>query len=344
MFFSRCSRASQYLRPFRSQSFGTMQAIQVSKFGDASALELKEIDIPTPGPNQYLVKVEACGVNPVDTYIRSGVYPKLPTLPYTPGKDAAGVVAAAGADCKGLKVGDRVYAFGAATGSYAQYTLVNDTNLFPLPECVSFAQGACLGTPGFTAYRALFHRGAAVAGDTVLVHGASGGVGLFAVQMAAAAGMTVVGTASTPQGRDAIRNAGAAAVFNHREDNYIEQIRTAYPNGFNVCLEMLASTNLGIDLTLMAMGGRVAIIGSRGTVEINPRDMMSKELDVKGVMLLASTAEDLAQAARYMNAGLENGHLLPVVSLELPLKEAPAAHKEIIDRSHFNVGNIVLLP
>ena len=191
-------------RPFGTSlgrdAVANVQATVVSSFGDPSVLETGTISIAEPSPKQCIIKVHACGVNPVDTYIRSGVYPKLPSLPFTPGKDASGVVHSIGSDVKNVAVGDRVYIFGALTGSYAQYTLCGEENIFHLPANVSFEKGACLGTPAFTAFRALFDKARGRPGDLVFVHGATGGVGLIAVQLARASGMRVVGTAGSESG------------------------------------------------------------------------------------------------------------------------------------------------
>lgn len=138
--------------------------------------------------------------------------------------------------------------------------------------------------------------------------------------------------------------AGAVEVFNHRDPNYIEEIQAKYPQGFDLCIEMLASTNLGIDLTLMSHNGRVVCVGSRGPVNINPRDIMSKELQVSGVMLFASSPADLHRSSSFVDTLLRNGQLNPIASLILPLENAAEAHLEVIRRNRITVGNIVLLP
>lgn len=142
----------------------------------------------------------------------------------------------------------------------------------------------------------------------------------------------------------AVKNAGAEIVFNHTTSGYMEAIKSQFSGGFDICIEMLASSNLGKDLPLMGPNGRVAIVGSRGAVEINPRDLMSKELEVHGVALLQSTPKDMKRAAAFVNACLEQGNLDPVVSLSLPLEKASEAHVEVIARSKVQVGNIVLIP
>src|SRR5262249_11024688 len=153
-----------------------------------------------PGPAQVVVRIHAAGVNPVETYIRAGVYPRKPELPYTPGTDGAGVVLLTGKDVSRFKPGDRVYVAQPLTGTYAEQTLCEESSVFPLPAHMSFAQGAAVHIPYATAFRALFDRAAAQGGETVLIHGASGGVGIAAVQLARAAGLRVVGTAGSERG------------------------------------------------------------------------------------------------------------------------------------------------
>ena len=164
-------------------------------------LKLEEIPGAPPGQGQVLVRNHAVGVNPVDTYLRSNTDNRGPKLPYTPGSDAAGVIEAVGAGVTAVKAGDRVYVGGTLTGAYAEQSLCSEAQVHPLPANVTFAQGAAMNVPYATAYHALINRGHGAAGETVLVHGASGGVGIAAVQIARARGMTVIGTAGTARGR-----------------------------------------------------------------------------------------------------------------------------------------------
>src|SRR5690242_14970623 len=154
-----------------------MKAIRVNAFGGPEVLRLQDMPTPKPGPSEVLVRIHATGVNPVETYIRAGTYARLPELPYTPGNDGAGAVEQVGSDVTEFKPGDRVYTAGSISGTYAEFALCKKQQLHPLPANVSFAQGAAMGTPYATAYRGLFQRGHAKPGETVLVHGASGGVG-----------------------------------------------------------------------------------------------------------------------------------------------------------------------
>ncbi|HEX4645427.1 MAG TPA: NADPH:quinone reductase [Verrucomicrobiae bacterium] len=320
-----------------------MKAIRVHKFGDPEELRFEEVPPPQPAPGQVLVRVHAAGVNPVDTYIRSGAYAAKPALPYTPGKDAAGLVETVGSEVHDFKPGDRVYVGDSLTGTYAEFTLCEPSQVHPLPEKISFAQGAGINVPYATAYRALFQRARAVAGEIVLVHGASGGVGIASVQLARAAGLTVIGTGGTEPGRRLVADQGAHHVLDHRHPDYLKQILdlTGF-RGVDVILEMASHVNLGKDLTLLAQGGRVAVIGSRGPVEINPRDSMARDAAILGVMLYNATPREMAGIHAALGAGLENGTLRPVVGKEFPLAEAAQAHQAVLEPGAY--GKIVLVP
>ncbi|HTE20407.1 MAG TPA: NADPH:quinone reductase, partial [Armatimonadota bacterium] len=193
-----------------------MKAIQVREFGEPSVMMLAEVPDPRPGVGEVVVRIGACGVNPVDTYIRSGAYARKPPLPYTPGTDAAGVVAAVGEGVSSVSIGERVYTSGTLSGTYAELALCTAAQVHPLPEDVSFAQGAAVNVPYATAYRALFQKAHAQPGESVLVHGASGGVGVAAVQLARAHGLTVIGTGGTEEGRRMVEEQGAHHVLDHR--------------------------------------------------------------------------------------------------------------------------------
>jgi len=319
-----------------------MKAIRVHAFGGPEVLQLEEVPKPVAGAGQILVRIHAAGINPVDTYIRSGAYPVKPPLPFTPGNDAAGVVEMVGDGVKGFKPGDRVYVGGSLTGTYAEYALCETARVHPLPDKVTFAQGAAVNTPYATAYRALFQRAKGIAGETVLVHGATGGVGIASVQLARAAGMTIIGTGGTDAGRKLVAEQGAQHVVDHRAPEYLKQILDLTGGrGVDVILEMAAHTNLGKDLTLLAKGGRVSIIGSRGPVEINPRDAMARDAIILGVQGSNATEKEVASVHAALVAGLENGSLRPVVGKELPLPEAAQGHKAVMEPGAF--GKIVLI-
>jgi NADPH:quinone reductase len=319
-----------------------MKAIQVHQFGGPEVLELREIPTPKPGPGQILVRVHASGVNPYDTYMRNGTYAVKPSLPYTPGSDAAGTVEAVGGGVKKVKPSDRVYTAKTLTGAYAEYALADESQVYPLPGKTSFAQGAGLWVPYGTAYTALHHHAKAHAGETLLVHGASGGVGIAAVQLARAQGLIVIGTAGTQRGLDLVRKEGVHYAFDHSKTGYADEIlKVTGGRGLDVILEMLANVNLATDLRLLAPRGRVIVIGNRGEITINPRELMARRASVRGFTLWAATEAECAEIHAAVAAGLENGTLRPIVGKELPLKDAAAAHQQVMAPGAF--GKIVLV-
>jgi NADPH2:quinone reductase len=320
-----------------------MKAIVVHEFGAAEVMKLEEVPTPNPSAGQVLVRIHAAGVNPYDTYMRAGTYAIKPPLPYTPGSDGGGLVEAVGEGVTKVRPGDRVYVAKTITGAYAQYALTLESQVHALPEKISFAQGAGVYVPFGTAHLALCQFGAARAGETVLIHGASGGVGTAAVQMARAAGLRVFGTAGTEKGRELVRREGAHEVFDHTKAGYQDEILAASDGkGVNLIIEMLANVNLGHDLKLLALNGRVIVIGSRGDVTISPRDLMMRRGTVRALTLWAATEEEQVEIHAALFAGMENGTLRPIVGKELPLAEAVRAHKEILEPGAF--GKIVLVP
>jgi NADPH2:quinone reductase len=319
-----------------------VKAIRVHEFGGPETLRWEEVPDPQAGPGQVVITVAAVGVNPVDTYIRSGGYGKRP-LPYTPGSDAAGTVETVGEGVAGFRPGDRVYLAGTITGAYAEKTLCNASQVCPLPGRLSFAQGAGVHVPYYTALYGLDHRAKARPGETVLVHGASGGVGLAAVQLARAAGLIVIGTAGSEVGRTLVAKQGAHHVFDHGKDGYLDEIKTVTEGkGINIILEMLANINLAEDLSILAQKGRVVVIGSRGPIEIDPRQTMVKDSSILGMSLANASESDLKQLHAALGAGLANGTLTPIISQEIPLAEAPRAHHAIMEPGAR--GKIVLIP
>jgi NADPH:quinone reductase len=320
-----------------------MKAIRVHEFGDPSMMRLEDVPDPRAAAEQIVVRIRAAGVNPVDSYIRSGTYSLKPALPYTPGFDAAGTVEAVGQGAAGFAPGDRVYLAGSLTGTYAEKALCEGSTVFPLPPHVSFPQGAAVHVPYATAYRALFQRAQARAGETVLVHGASGGVGIAAVQLARAAGLRVVGTAGSARGMELAAAEGAHEVLNHSAPDHFEKaLALTAGRGYDVIVEMLANVNLGRDLTILAPGGRASVVGSRGTVEINPRDIMGRNASILGMSLMNVSPEEIRTIHAALAAGLENKTLRPVIREELPLAEAPRAHADIMQPDAH--GKIVLIP
>jgi len=323
-----------------------MKAIRVHEFGGPDVLRLEEVPDPVAGPGQVLIRIRAVGVNPVDTYMRSGAYARRPTLPYVPGSDAAGAVEAVGPGVTGVQVGQRVYignTVAGPLGAYAGCALCTAAQVHPLPDRVTFAQGAAVNVPYATAHQALFFRAHALPAETVLVHGASGGVGVAAVHLARAHGCVVIGTAGSDRGLDLVRREGAHHVLDHRKPDYLAELSTLTGGrGVDVIVEMLANVNLAKDLTVLAPRGRVVVVGSRGTIEIDPRQAMARDAAIVGMLLFNATERELAAAHAAIGAGLANGTITPAVGREMPLGDAPRAHEAVMAPGAY--GKIVLIP
>jgi NADPH2:quinone reductase len=313
-----------------------MKAIQMSSFGEPEVLKLVEVEEPSPVENEVRVKLYFAGVNPAEAYIRAGGYAFFnPEFPYIPGFDGAGVVDEVGPGVTRHKIGDRVFVASILakrkTGTYAEKVVCDVTAVYKLPETVSFEQGAALGIPVTAAYRALFHRGHLQPGETVLVHGASGGVGILAVQLAKYAGAQVIGTAGTEESMELVRESGADAVLNHNQSGYLEAI-SSFTNGagVDVIIEMLANVNLEEDLKYLNKYGRVVVVGNRGSLDFNPRLTMAKEADILGMAVWNAPVEEYNQSLAAVEAALKNGGLQPLVGTMLPLEEAAKAQTQIL--------------
>ncbi len=324
-----------------------MQAIQAHSFGGPEVLQLDEIDDPVPGPGEIVIDVRAAGVNPADTYMRTGTYAIVPDLPYTPGGDAGGVVSAVGAGVEALAVGDPVFVSTGLsfdlTGCYAEKVKRKADEVLPLPANVTFAQAAAFGVSYTTAHYALFERGRAVPGETVFIHGASGSVGTSAIQLAKRAGLKVVGSGGTEKGLALIKSEGADLAVNHTSDGYLDEVkRFAGGQGPELILEMLANVNLAADMDLAAKFGRIVVIGNRGEITVNPRVAMMKELDIRGVALWNATRDQMRPIMADILAGVADGAIRPVIGREMPLSDAAAAHVAVLEPGAH--GKIVLVP
>jgi NADPH2:quinone reductase len=317
-----------------------MKAICVHRFGGPEELRLEDVHNPVAAGGQVVVSVASVGVNPLETYVRAGKYgPK--EFPYTPGTDAAGVIDSIGPGVDQFKVGQRVYVYHPPGGAYAQKMLCKAEHVHALPDRLSFEQGAAVGVPFATAYRAMFIRGHAQPSQTILIHGASGGVGTAALQLARNLGMTIFGTAGSEQGLALVKSLGATVALNHHEKGYLERLKQITGGkGVDLIIESLANENLEKDLDILARRGRVVVVGSRGKVEIDPRQTMVKDSDIRGMSLMHSDQAELALIHAALGAGFANGSLTPVVGKTFPLEQAPAAHVAVMEGK--SNGKIVL--
>jgi NADPH2:quinone reductase len=324
-----------------------MKAIVVRNFGDPSVLKVESnVPVPKPQPNEVLVKILATGVNPVETYQRSGNYNPAPQLPFTPGKDAAGIIDSVGDGVKNIVPGTRVWLSSATTGTYAQFATAPADAVHPLPDHISFEQGT-LWTAYATAYHAIWHIGEVKQGDVILVHGASGGVGLASVQLARTVpGVTIIGTAGTEKGLGVVKENGADVVFNHHDKNYTEQIlEYTKGKGVDLILEMTANLTLLRSMTIVARCGRICIIGNRAPIDgFNPRLLMQKRASLKGVMLFQLSPEERKEIVQALNEKLKDKSIIPTVNKSYPLSQASTSHVEIINPPVGAFGKLVLSP
>lgn len=322
-------------------NFKPMKAIRVHQFGGPEVLKLEEVPTPTPGDGEVLVRLHAIGVNPVETYVRSGARGPRP-LPYTPGADGAGVIEAVGPGVTKVGVGDRVFTSSTLTGSYAEYALCTQAQLHRLPEELSFEQGAAINVPYATAYRALFQHAKVRPGEFVFIHGGSGGVGTASIQLAVAHGCKVIASGGTERGLALIRSNGAHHAVDHTEPFYREKVLNL-TNGLGpaVIIEMLANKNLASDLKLSAIRGRIVIVGSRGTIAIDPRDAMMREVVIHGLSLFNANEAERNEIYASIHAHLAAGVIRPVIGQSFPLAQAALAHEAVLAAGAY--GKIVMV-
>lgn len=317
----------------------------MKQFGTSEQLQIAEVVLPQLESHHVKVRLFAAGVNPSDVYTSTGTYAVVPKLPYTPGLDGAGVITEVGAAVTHVHVGERVFVAGAAsgfiTGTFAQEVVCEERFVHYLPQHITYEQGAALGVPALTAYRALFDRANIQKGQTVFIHGASGAVGLQAVQMAKAAGATVIGTASRPAGKELVLQAGADAVLDHITAQTITDVlEMTNEEGPDVIIEFLANVNLQTDLQLIKKRGVIVVVGNRGDLTIDPRLMMQKECDVRGMILWNTTPEEYQQLIKGVTSLLEKRQLSPIIGRKQSLEQASQAFDDVMAGT-FN-GKVVL--
>lgn len=316
-----------------------MKAIQMTQFGGPDVLQYTDTTLPQLAESDVSIKLYAAGVNPADSYIRQGGYSFFePSFPYTPGFDGAGIIEKIGTNVTNFKIGDRVFVASCLakhrSGTYAESMVCHEEGIRKLADTLSFEQGAALGVPASAAFRGLFQRGKLKEKETVLIHGASGGVGLLAVQMAKSFGAYVIGTAGTSEGMEKVKANGADLVVNHHEDHYENLIPAV-----DLVLEMLANVNLERDLKLIKTCGRVVIIGNRGSLEFNPRLAMEKEADILGLAVWNATEKENTECLDEIEEMVKKGILIPEIATTLPLEKASIAQKQSIEAA---IGKIIL--
>jgi NADPH:quinone reductase len=316
-----------------------MKAIRVHQIGDASVLQYEEVAIPEPDKNEVLIRVKAAGINPVDAMYRDGRIPTV--LPFTPGSDCAGVVEAVGSDVHHLKVGDRVFAGSVIQRSYAEFMICISSFVYRLPEKMSFIQGSALYIPYFTAYRALVRHGKLQKGDTVVIHGATGGVGIAAVQIAKTLGAITIATGGTDYGRELLKSIGTTHIIDHHNpDHYDKIMKLTHMKGADVLLE-IASGFFRADMDIMAPFGRiVSIVG--GTFELPVHELMHKDISITGMDVFNTPDDEKKEIAAWLTGQLEKGAFSPIIRKEFRLSEAARAHEFLALPGA--AGKLILIP
>ncbi|MFI1357690.1 quinone oxidoreductase family protein [Streptomyces sp. NPDC020898] len=320
-----------------------MQSIRVTRPGGPSELRLEQTELPVPGPSQVLVRNTAAGVNYIDVYYRDGTYPAEP--PFTPGQEAAGVVEAVGEGANGFAPGARV-AYASQLGAYAEYTLVPEDKLIPVPDGVDLTEAAAVTLQGLAAYYLTHETHPVAAGETVVVLAAAGGLGRLLVQLAASRGATVVAVASTPEKEETARAAGGHHTLGY--DKFDEAVRDlTHGQGANVVYDSVGATTHLTSLRSLGRRGTLALCG----LSSGPVPPLDVELLRGGgsLFLTRPTMKDYVYDARTLRAAggavfdhLAAGVIKPLLHAALPLADAAEAHRLLESRA--TQGKLLLTP
>ncbi|MER7282808.1 zinc-binding dehydrogenase [Dactylosporangium sp. NPDC000244] len=324
-----------------------MRAAYLHELGTPDVIRFGELADPVPGPTDVLVEVRATTVNPVDTFVRSGLFRTPLPMPFVVGRDLAGVVVAAGAGAPGFAPGDAVWcnSLGHAgrQGAAAQLAVVPVERLYRLPPAVAPQTAVTMVHPAGTAYLGLFTHGRLRPGETVVVAGAAGNVGAALVVLAAEAGARVVAIASA---RDAEHCAalGAAEVLDYRDADLDGRLAEACPDGVDVYLDTAGRNDLETIVERLAFRGRAVLLAGAGTRPVLPAGALyMHDRTVTGFVISHATAAELAEAAVTINRLLAAGRLRPRATVELPLSATAEAHR-MIERGELRGRRVVLRP
>ncbi len=319
-----------------------MKAIQVTKTGDASVLELAELPTPQPGRGEALVRLKAAGLNFIDIYIRTGRYER--PLPFTPGLEASGIVEAVGPDVTEVKVGDRV-AYTDQMGSYAEYNLVKASQLIPLPDNVSFEEGAAIPLQGMTAEYLVNEFYHIKKDDYVLIHAAAGGVGRLLVQWCKHLGAIVIGTVSTQDKAQVAKNAGADHVILYTQEDFVAATKKITADkGVDYIIDGVGKSTFTKDLDAARVCGHICLFGSAsGPADpFAPNSLQAKSLTLYGGSLFnfILTREELLKRANAVFNGINAGWLTLKIDYKYPLEQAAKAQQMLEERQ--TTGKIIL--
>ncbi len=326
----------------------TMTAIEIREPGGPEVLVPSEMAVPSPGPEEVLIKVAAAGVNRPDAMQRAGLYPPPPGAPEAPGLEASGEIVASGGAVERWQVGDRVTAL-VAGGGYAEYCVAPAPQCLPIPSGLDPVQAASLPETFFTVWTNVFDRGSLKSGERFLVHGGSSGIGTTAIQMAKAWGAEVYTTAGSPDKCRACQELGADRAINYREEDFVEAIKGATGGGgVDVILDMVGGDYIAKNLAVMAPDGRLCFIAflQRSKAEVNFLPVLVKRLTIGGSTLRPRSVAFKAAIARNLEEKIwpliAEGRIKPVIHQTFPLAEAAEAHRLMESSAH--IGKIMLVP
>jgi NADPH2:quinone reductase len=325
----------------------TMTAIVIKAPGGPEMLVAEQRAVPEPGEGEILVKVAAAGINRPDVMQRLGRYPPPPGVTDIPGLEIAGTVTRCGAAVRRRKPGDAVAAL-VAGGGYAQYCLAHESHALPIPSDLSMTQAAAIPETFFTVWHNVFERGALTAGETLLVHGGSSGIGTTAIQLAKAFGARVITTAGSPEKCDACRSLGADVAVNYKIEDFVAATKAATDRaGANVVLDMVGGDYIERNYEAAAVEGRIVQIGFQGSprASVDFRRIMLKRLHHTGSTLRSRAIAEKAAIAQAVERNvwplIAAGRVRPVIDSTFRFLEAAAAHERIESSAH--IGKIVLV-
>ena len=326
----------------------SMNYIQIEKHGDPGVLKLHSMPVPEPGPGEVLIKVAAAGVNRPDVMQRKGLYPPPPGATDVPGLEVSGTVVSVGQNVSKPPINSEVCAL-VTCGGYAEYCLAAASICLPVPEKISLVNAAGIPETFFTVWTNVFKRGQLKAGESLLVHGGSSGIGTTAIQLGKAFGATVYITAGTSDKCEFCNNLGADAAINYREQDFSVEIkRLTEGKGVNVILDMVGGPYFPKNIRLLADEGRLVQIammqGSKAEVDF--RSLLLKRVTLTGSTLRPRSVEEKTKIAHALQKNvwplLESGAIRPIIHETFPLKQASEAHRLMESSAH--IGKILLKP
>jgi len=326
----------------------SMNYIQIEKHGDPEVLKLHSMPVPEPGAGEVLIKVAAAGVNRPDMMQRKGLYPPPTGATDDPGLEVSGTVVSVGQNVSEPPINSEVCAL-VTCGGYAEYCLAAASICLPVPEKISLVNAAGIPETFFTVWTNVFERGQLKAGESLLVHGGSSGIGTTAIQLGKAFGATVYTTAGTSDKCEFCNNLGADAAINYREQNFSEEInRLTEGKGVNVILDMVGGPYFPKNIRLLADEGRLVQIalmqGSKAEVDF--RSLLLKRVTLTGSTLRPRSVEEKTKIAQALQKNvwplLESGAIRPIIHETFPLKQASEAHRLMESSAH--IGKILLKP